>query len=54
MQDDSVPVIPFFLMQGIAITVLLRMTSSFIGVKLNPIAMQMSAWSRTGRKVILT
>lgn len=42
LEGDSVPVVPFFLMQGITIPALLRMTSSFIRVKLDPIAMPMS------------
>lgn len=42
MENDSVPVVPFFLMQGTTIPALLRIISSFIRVKLDPIAMQMS------------
>lgn len=34
------PVVPFLLMQGIILPALPRMTSSFIRVKLDPIAMQ--------------
>lgn len=39
-QDDSMPIVPFLLMQGIILPALPRMTSSFIRVKLDPIAMQ--------------